>query len=120
MGGVENADNLGGQASKRSVLRKLEDNAAAALFTSGRYSAASDISSAIFDGLATAAKSVKRYAGKLAIGVDANQNHIHPGTMLTSMLKRVDVAAYNSYKAAQDGTWKGGIHVLGHRDDKCQ
>ncbi len=30
--------------------------------------------------------------GKLAIGVDSNQNHLHPGTMLTSMLKRVDVA----------------------------
>ena len=31
-------------------------------------------------------------AGKLAIGVDMNQNYLHPGTMLTSMIKRVDVA----------------------------
>jgi basic membrane protein A len=31
-------------------------------------------------------------AGKLAIGVDSNQNHLHPGTMLTSMVKRVDLA----------------------------
>lgn len=51
--------------------------------------------------------------GKLAIGVDSNQNHLHPGTMLTSMLKRVDVAVYNSAKAAQDGTWKPGVTVLG-------
>ncbi|CAN0496968.1 unnamed protein product, partial [Discosporangium mesarthrocarpum] len=29
-------------------------------------------------------------AGKLAIGVDSNQNHLAPGSVLTSMLKRVD------------------------------
>ncbi|MBX2878364.1 MAG: BMP family ABC transporter substrate-binding protein [Granulosicoccus sp.] len=50
---------------------------------------------------------------KLAIGVDSNQNYLHPGTMLTSMLKRVDVAAYNAYKEAMDGTWEPGIKVLG-------
>ena len=54
--------------------------------------------------------------GKLGIGVDSNQNHLHPGTMLTSMLKRVDLAAYNSFKAAQDGTWKGGVQVLGLKE----
>ena len=37
-------------------------------------------------------------AGKLAIGVDSNQNHLAPGSILTSMLKRVDVAAYNTMK----------------------
>jgi basic membrane protein A len=54
--------------------------------------------------------------GKLAIGVDSNQNYLHPGTMLTSMLKRVDVAAYNSFKAAQAGTWKGDVQVLGLKE----
>lgn len=52
-------------------------------------------------------------AGKFAIGVDSNQNHLHPGTMLTSMTKQVDIAAYNSFKAAQEGTWEPGINVLG-------
>ncbi len=56
-------------------------------------------------------------AGKLAIGVDSNQNHIHPGTILTSMLKRVDVAAYNVFKSAMDGSWKPGIQVLGLAED---
>lgn len=51
--------------------------------------------------------------GKYAIGVDSNQNYLHPGTMLTSMLKRVDVAAYNTFKSAKDGSWKPGIQVLG-------
>lgn len=50
-------------------------------------------------------------SGKLAIGVDSNQNHLQPGTMLTSMLKRVDVAVYNVAKAHQ-----AGISVLGLKE----
>ena len=44
-------------------------------------------------------------AKKLSIGVDSNQNHLHPGSVLTSMIKRVDVAVYNCMKSAKDGTW---------------
>jgi basic membrane protein A len=51
--------------------------------------------------------------GKLAIGVDSNQNHLHPGTMLSSMVKRVDVAVYEAFKTAKDGSWKAGVRVLG-------
>ena len=54
--------------------------------------------------------------GKLAIGVDSNQNYLHPGTMLTSMTKRVDLAAYNSFSAAAKGAWKGGTQVLGLKE----
>jgi basic membrane protein A len=50
-------------------------------------------------------------AGKLAIGVDSNQNHLQPGTMLTSMLKRVDVAVYNVAMAH-----KPGLSVLGLKE----
>jgi len=56
-------------------------------------------------------------AGKLGIGVDSNQNHLHPGSVLTSMLKRVDVAAYNTFKAVKDGTWKPGFSALGLKED---
>lgn len=52
-------------------------------------------------------------SGKLAIGVDSNQNYLHPGTMLSSMLKRVDVAAYNAFNDAMNGTWSPGMEVLG-------
>jgi len=54
--------------------------------------------------------------GKLAIGVDSNQNHLHPGTMLTSMIKRVDLATYRSFKAMQAGTWQGGATALGLKE----
>ena len=56
-------------------------------------------------------------SGKLAIGVDSNQNYLHPGTMLTSMLKRVDLAVYNAFKTAQDGSWKAGVQTLGLAED---
>jgi basic membrane protein A len=51
--------------------------------------------------------------GRLAIGVDANQNYIHPGSILTSMVKRVDLAVYESFKTAKEGTWKAGLRNLG-------
>ena len=50
-------------------------------------------------------------AGKLAIGVDSNQNHLQPGTMLTSMVKRVDTAIYNSAKKSTPG-----LTVLGLKE----
>jgi len=55
--------------------------------------------------------------GKFSIGVDSNQNPMHPGSVLTSMLKRVDVAAYEVFKSAQDGTWKAGVKTLGLAED---
>ena len=51
--------------------------------------------------------------GRLAIGVDSNQNHIHPGSVLTSMIKRVDLAVFETFKAAKDGTWRAGVRSLG-------
>ena len=52
-------------------------------------------------------------AGKLAIGVDSNQNGLAPGAVLTSMLKRVDVAAYETFKDAMDGNFSSGVKILG-------
>ncbi|HEV2557593.1 MAG TPA: BMP family ABC transporter substrate-binding protein [Microvirga sp.] len=56
-------------------------------------------------------------AGKLGIGVDSNQNGLFPGKVLTSMLKRVDNATYNTFKQAKDNTWKAGTSVLGLAED---
>ena len=52
-------------------------------------------------------------AGKLAIGVDSNQNGMAPGSVLTSMLKRVDVAAYQTFMDARNGSFTSGVQVLG-------
>ncbi len=52
-------------------------------------------------------------AGIYAIGVDANQNYMHPGTMLTSMMKRVDVAVYDAMMDVNNDEFTAGIQVLG-------
>ncbi|MBO6505977.1 MAG: BMP family ABC transporter substrate-binding protein [Kordiimonadaceae bacterium] len=51
--------------------------------------------------------------GALAIGVDSNQNHVQPGFVLTSMLKRVDLAVQQAMLSAHGGTWAPGHQVLG-------
>lgn len=56
-------------------------------------------------------------AGKLAIGVDSNQNHMAPGNVLTSMLKRVDVAAYQTMKDGMSGNFETGVRSLGLAED---
>lgn len=56
-------------------------------------------------------------AGKLAIGVDSNQNGLAPGSVLTSMLKRVDVATYETLKDGLAGKFAAGIRSLGLAED---
>ena len=52
-------------------------------------------------------------AGRLAIGVDANQNYLAPGKVLTSMVKRVDVAAYQYFMDTWKGAFSAGVVQLG-------
>ncbi len=51
----------------------------------------------------------------LSIGVDSNQNYMHPGQVLTSMLKRVDNAVYEAFKEGVDLT--PGFNVMGLAND---
>jgi basic membrane protein A len=48
--------------------------------------------------------------GILSIGVDSNQNYLHPGQVLTSMMKRVDNAVYEAFKEGAD--LKPGVNVM--------
>ncbi|MES3024015.1 MAG: BMP family ABC transporter substrate-binding protein [Pseudomonadota bacterium] len=54
--------------------------------------------------------------GKLGIGVDSNQNYLHPGTMLTSMVKQVGNAVYDSFTQVKAGTWKAGVSYRGLKE----
>ena len=56
-------------------------------------------------------------AGNLGIGVDSNQNYLHPGKVLTSMLKRVDLAVYDAFMDAKNGEFTAGFNVLGLAQD---
>ncbi len=48
--------------------------------------------------------------GILSIGVDSNQNYLHPGQVLTSMLKRVDNAVYEAF--TQGTELAAGVSVM--------
>lgn len=54
---------------------------------------------------------------KLAIGVDSNQNWIKPGIILTSMMKAVDVAVYDTIKETQAGKFTGGLVRYGLKNN---
>jgi basic membrane protein A len=56
-------------------------------------------------------------AGKLGIGVDSNQNGMQPGKVLTSMLKRVDVAVYNVFTDAKNDKFVADIQNLGLKEE---
>ncbi len=78
-----------------------------------QFDRGADVVYAAAGGTGTGVYQAAADSGKLAIGVDSNQNYLHPGTMLTSMLKRVDVAAYDAFNDALNGSWEPGIKVLG-------
>jgi len=54
-----------------------------------------------------------RERGKLAIGVDSDQYHDAPCCVITSMIKGVDVAVYETIKATVAGKFRGGVQELG-------
>ena len=54
-----------------------------------------------------------REKGKLAIGVDSDQHDEAPENILTSMVKRVDVAVFDTIRETIEGRWTGGVQVFG-------
>lgn len=76
-----------------------------------QFAKGADVVFAAAGGTGTGVYQAAKDAGKLAIGVDSNQNHLQPGTMLTSMIKKVDVAVYNVAKGH-----KPGLTVLGLKE----
>ena len=49
--------------------------------------------------------------GIFSIGVDSNQNYMHPGKVLTSMMKRVDNAVYDAF--TQGENLETGFNIMG-------
>ncbi len=54
--------------------------------------------------------------GFWAIGVDSDQYNLAPKNTLTSMMKQVDVAVFETIKAAKEGNFKGGTSVFGLKE----
>ncbi|MFX0181582.1 MAG: BMP family ABC transporter substrate-binding protein [Candidatus Hodarchaeota archaeon] len=56
-------------------------------------------------------------SGFYSIGVDADQDYLYPGRILTSMMKRVDIAVYNGIYDVYSGNWINDIKILGLNED---
>lgn len=54
-----------------------------------------------------------RETKKLAIGVDRDQHDDAPGVVLTSMVKRVDTAVFDTIRDLKEGRWQGGVRTFG-------
>jgi basic membrane protein A len=85
------------------------DPARGAELAKSQFAKGADVVFAAAGGTGIGVYQAAKDAGRLAIGVDSNQNHLHPGTMLTSMVKRVDVAVANSFKQHKPGMTSLGL-----------
>lgn len=99
-----------------STPAAFADPAKGAELAKSQFAKGADVVYAAAGGTGIGVYQAAKDEGKLAIGVDSNQNHLQPGTMLTSMVKSVGLAAYQSWDAAAKGTWKPGIQTLGLAD----
>jgi len=78
--------------------------------TSAQISQGADVVYAAAGGTGVGVLQTAADAGILSIGVDSNQNHLHAGQVLTSMVKRVDNAVFAAFSEGPD--METGIHVM--------
>ncbi len=81
-----------------------------------QYDNGADVIFAAAGGSTRGALKAAQVYGKLAIGVDTNQNGLYPGFVLTSLVKRVDIAVFEALKSAKEGDWQPGIKMLGLKE----
>ncbi|MBV8125096.1 MAG: BMP family ABC transporter substrate-binding protein [Paucibacter sp.] len=81
-----------------------------------QFERGADVVFAVAGGSGLGALATAAEKGKMGIGVDSNQNYLHPGSMLTSMVKHVDNAVYDSFTSMKNGTWKAGVTAKGLKE----
>lgn len=77
------------------------------------FTAAGNSGLGAFDAVEQFGKGQGGEAKYFVIGVDSNQNSVKPGFVLTSMVKRVDIAVFDAVKEILEGRFTGGFHVFG-------
>jgi basic membrane protein A and related proteins len=81
------------------------------------FTAAGNSGLGAFDAVEQYGKDANGDGQKFVIGVDSNQNGQRPRFVLTSMVKRVDVAVYDVVKEVLEGKFQGGFHSFGLEKD---
>jgi basic membrane protein A len=82
-----------------------------------QYEQGADVIFAAAGGSTIGVLRAAKRSDNFAIGVDINQNALFPGHVLTSMVKRVDIAVFNALKTAYEGKWSPGIKYLGLKEN---
>lgn len=97
----------------------FDDPAAGKSMTNSQFSEGADIvfAAAGLSGLGTIEAAKDAGPGHFAIGVDQDQDYLAPGYVLTSAMKRVDVAVFDGIQAVIEGTFKAGTVTLTLKDD---
>lgn len=99
-----------------STVAAWSDPARGAELTKSQFTKGADVVFAAAGGTGVGVYQAAKDEGKFAIGVDSNQNYLHPGVMLTSMVKRVGVATFEVFESAQKGSWTPGIDNRGLKE----
>lgn len=81
-----------------------------------QFAAGADVSFAAAGGSGLGVLKAASETGHYAIGVDTNQNGLFPGHVLTSLVKRVDIAVYDALKTSHARKWSPGIKYLGIKE----
>jgi basic membrane protein A len=81
-----------------------------------QFESGADVVFAAAGGSSLGVLSAAHEAGKFAIGIDTDQNGLYPGTVLTSLVKRVDLAVFNTLKSSQSSQWEPGTKYLSATD----
>lgn len=76
--------------------------------TLAQFDQGADIVMNVASGTGPGILEAAKEAGKYAIGVDLDQDNDQPGSVLTSMVKRVDSAVYLTIQSAVEGKFQGG------------
>ena len=77
------------------------------------FTAAGNSGLGVFDAVEQAGRDEQGRARRYVIGVDSNQNGVKPGFVLTSMVKRVDNAVYQTVQDVVEGRFTSGFKVFG-------
>jgi basic membrane protein A len=81
-----------------------------------QFDRGADVVFAVAGGSGLGALQMAKAKGKLAIGVDSNQNAIQPGAVLTSMVKNVGNATYDAFSQAKNGQFTSGVTYKGLKE----
>jgi basic membrane protein A len=81
-----------------------------------QFDRGADVVFAVAGGSGLGVLQMAKTKGKLAIGVDSNQNDIQPGSVLTSMVKNVGNATYDALMQAKAGQFASGVTYKGLKE----